>query len=147
MSDLAQFTPKRILIIKLRHHGDVLLSTPVASVLKEAYPQAQIDALIYAETLDMLRNNDDFANLYTIDRGWKKKGLRLQLGNELGLLMTLRNNRYDLIIHLTDSWRGALVSRFCHPQRSISYGYFSRDRGLWRRSFTDWDCNRSIECH
>ena len=134
---IENFTPKRILIIKLRHHGDVLLTTPVAQVLKEAYLQAQIDALIYAETLDMLRYNNDLTNLYTIDRNWKKKGVRVQLGHELGLLNTLRQNHYDLIIHLTDSWRGALISRFCAPQKSISFAYFSRNRGLWRRSFTD----------
>ncbi len=144
-------TPKRILIIKLRHHGDVLLSTPVARILKETYPLAQIDGLLYAETLDMLRYNDDFANLYTIDRGWKKKGVRVQLGNEIGLLMTLRHNHYDLIIHLTDSWRGALICRFCQPQKSISYAYFNRDRGLWRRSFTNlvpWSENEHmVEFH
>ena len=131
------FTPKRILIIKLRHHGDVLLSTPVASVLKKAYPQAQIDALVYTETLDILRYNNDFTNLYQIDKSWKKSGIRKQLGCEMALLNTLRHNRYDLLIHLTENWRGALISRYCRPQKSISYDFVHRQRALWRRSFTD----------
>ena len=40
---------KRILIIKLRHHGDVLITTPVFSVLKELFPSIEIDALIYQD--------------------------------------------------------------------------------------------------
>ncbi|MGN6847668.1 putative lipopolysaccharide heptosyltransferase III, partial [Neisseria sp. P0021.S005] len=38
--------PKRILIIKLRHHGDVLLSTPVVDALKTRFPDCEIDMLV-----------------------------------------------------------------------------------------------------
>ena len=37
---------RRVLVIKLRHHGDVLLTSPVLQALQEAAPQAEIDALI-----------------------------------------------------------------------------------------------------
>ena len=30
---------RRVLVIKLRHHGDVLLAAPVFSALKQAAPQ------------------------------------------------------------------------------------------------------------
>ena len=35
---------RRVLVIKLRHHGDVLLASPVFSALKRAAPLAEIDA-------------------------------------------------------------------------------------------------------
>ncbi|WJW86163.1 hypothetical protein QVH39_00540 [Enterobacter pseudoroggenkampii] len=40
MSDFfsAERPPKRVLIIKLRHHGDVLLTSPVFTVLKKNWP-------------------------------------------------------------------------------------------------------------
>ena len=41
---------RRALVIKLRHHGDVLLASPVLSVLKNHAPQVEIDALVYADT-------------------------------------------------------------------------------------------------
>ena len=47
--DFAQV--KRTLIIKLRHHGDVLLSSPVFSVLKARAPHIEIDALVYADKI------------------------------------------------------------------------------------------------
>jgi hypothetical protein len=37
---------RRALVIKLRHHGDVLLASPVFTVLRRAAPHAEIDALV-----------------------------------------------------------------------------------------------------
>ena len=42
---------KRVLVTKLRHHGDVLLASPVLSTLKRAMPDAEVDALVYARLL------------------------------------------------------------------------------------------------
>ena len=66
---------RRVLVIKLRHHGDVLVSSPVFSVLKAHAPQVEIDALIYADTAEMLTLHPAIANVHTIDRQWKKLGL------------------------------------------------------------------------
>lgn len=51
MSDFsAERPPKRVLIIKLRHHGDVLLTSPVFTVLKKNWPNVEVDALVYDDT-------------------------------------------------------------------------------------------------
>ena len=42
--------PARILVIKLRHHGDMLLITPLIHALKQQYPAASVDVLLYEET-------------------------------------------------------------------------------------------------
>lgn len=54
MNNLPDMPDLRILLIKLRHHGDMLLTTPVIDSLRQAWPQAQIDVLLYEETRDML---------------------------------------------------------------------------------------------
>ena len=38
---------RRVLVTKLRHHGDVLLTSPVFSALKAHAPHVEIDALVY----------------------------------------------------------------------------------------------------
>ena len=38
----------RALVVKLRHHGDVLLAAPVLSVLKAHAPTIEVDALFNA---------------------------------------------------------------------------------------------------
>jgi heptosyltransferase III len=51
----------RILVIVLRRLGDVLLTTPLIRSLKRAYPDAAIDALVFADTQDILAGNPDLA--------------------------------------------------------------------------------------
>ena len=76
----------RVLVIKLRHHGDVLLTSPVFSVLQRALPGVECDALVYAETAPMLEDHPSIAQVHTIDRGWKRSGLLRQLRSESRLL-------------------------------------------------------------
>ena len=66
---------RRALVIKLRHHGDVLVSSPVFSVLKAHAPQAEIDALVYADTAEMVTLHPAVAQVHTIDRKWKQLGV------------------------------------------------------------------------
>ena len=65
---------RRALVVKLRHHGDVLLASPVFSVLKNHAQQLEVDALVYAETAPMLELHPAISELHCIDRGWKKRG-------------------------------------------------------------------------
>ena len=105
---------RRVLVTKLRHHGDVLLASPVFTVLSAPLPAAEIDALVYRETAPMLEGHPAIAQLHTIDREWKQRGSLAQARAERRLLRTLRARRYDLIVHLTEHPRGA-GSPACSP--------------------------------
>lgn len=101
---------KRALVIKMRHHGDVLLTSPLFSNLKRAIPSAQIDAFIYKDTLPMLEGHPDIANFILYDRGWKKLSVLKKIGREVSLLKTIRSRKYDLVINLTEGDRGAIAA-------------------------------------
>jgi heptosyltransferase-3 len=126
---------RRALVIKLRHHGDVLLTSPVLSVLKDRAPQTEIDALVYADTAEMLSLHPALDQLFVIDRQWKRLGPTAQLSREIALLRALRARRYDLIIHLTEHWRGAWITRLCGARWSVAPDVQGRRR-FWRNSFT-----------
>ena len=51
--------PARILVVALRRLGDVLLVTPLIRSLKRAWPDAAIDALVFAGTEGILAGNPD----------------------------------------------------------------------------------------
>lgn len=127
---------QRVLVIKLQHLGDVLLSTPVFATLKLQFPHLQIDALIYQETFPILENNSYIDNTHLINRNWKKEGKFVQLQQELNLFKQLKNRKYDLIINLSDRWRGAWLVRVLQPQYSVSLPYSHRRGKFWKRSFT-----------
>jgi len=126
---------RRALVIKLRHHGDVLLSSPVFSVLKAHAPHVEIDALVYADTAEMLALHPAISELHTIDRQWKKLGPIKQAGAEWRLLQTLRARRYDLVIHLTEHPRGAWLARLCGARWAVAPLVKKRGR-FWKRSFS-----------
>lgn len=126
----------RILVIKLRHHGDMLLTTPVIHSLRQRWPNAQIDVLLYEETRDMLAAHPDIHALYGIDRKWKQLGSWGHLRKEWQLLSTLRARHYHLVINLADQWRSAIISRFTGAPVRIGFD-FNKRRGLvWRSCHT-----------
>jgi heptosyltransferase-3 len=128
-------TLKRALVIKLRHHGDVLLVSPMFSVLKNRAPQLEIDALVYADTRDMLSLHPAIAQIHVVERGWKTAGPLAWLGAESRLLRQLRARRYDLLIHLSEHPRGAWLARALGPRVAVAPDHPNKPR-FWKRSFT-----------
>lgn len=130
----------RALVIKLRQHGDVLLTSPVFQVLKNHAPHIEVDALVYHDTREMLTGHPAISNVFTIDREWKHMGLATQAIHEFGLYRALRARRYDLVIHLTEHPRGAWLTRLLGPTYSVAQRALGinegRDSRLWKTSFT-----------
>lgn len=130
---IKQFAPpRRILIIKLRHHGDMLLTTPVISTLKQHYPQAEIDMLMYLETRDMLASEPKLSHLFTIDRTWKKQGTLSHLRHESNLIKQLTARKYDLVVNLADQWRSALVAKLTGAPVRLAFDLPKRKGKLWK---------------
>jgi len=49
----------RILVVALRRLGDVLLATPLMRSIRRAWPDATLDALVFADTAGILEGNPD----------------------------------------------------------------------------------------
>lgn len=123
---------QKILIAKLRHHGDVLLSTPVFSVLKEIFPTAYIDAYIYKDSFPILDGNTSIRKCWLVDRDWKKMSLVQRYTREMALLTNIRTEKYDLVINLTEGDRGAIAAFI--STAPIRIGYDSEGSGMWRKN-------------
>lgn len=132
---------RRVLVTKLRHHGDVLLASPVLGTLKRHLPEAQIDALVYHDTRDMLSEHPALCQLHLLTK-------RGPLREEWRLLRALRSRRYDLLVHLTSSRRGAWLARILKPAVSVAPDHPGK---LYRRSFTHLyrqaNARHMVECN
>ena len=125
---------RRALVIQLRHHGDVLLASPVFTVLKRHAPHVEIDALVYAETREMLDLHPAIARVLVVDRDWKELGAVSRLAAEWRLFAALRARGYDLVIHLTEHPRGAWLARSLAARFAVAPDFAHKPR-LWKRSF------------
>jgi heptosyltransferase III len=80
----------RILVVALRRLGDVLLATPLIAAIRQAWPRATIDALVFDDTAGILAGNPDLDNIVTMPA--RKSVLK-------GLALALRlARRYDLAV-------------------------------------------------
>ncbi len=100
---------KKVLVVKLRHLGDVLLTTPVFSSLKNALPDAQIDAFVYEGAAPMLEGHPAVSKILTYNSKWKK-GFFFRLKKEISLIRQIRKEGYDLVVNLTEGDRGVLIA-------------------------------------
>ncbi len=110
MNDLDRDRIKRILVIKLRHIGDVLLTSPVFEHLARAFPDARIWALVNSGTEEMLTGNPFIEEVLVFERSIKSLPLPKRLAEESAFLRKIRSFGFDLSIDLTGGDRAALVS-------------------------------------
>jgi predicted lipopolysaccharide heptosyltransferase III len=113
--------PQSILVIKLRYIGDVVLSTPVLSRLREGFPKARITMLVNAGTEEVVQDHPALDDVMVVTR----KGLR-----NWRLLKELRRRRFDVVLDLTDGDRSAILCRLSGAPIRIGYNSEHRWRGI-----------------
>ncbi len=126
---------RRALVIQLRHHGDVLLASPVFTVLKNRVPSIEVDALVYDETRDMLDLHPAIDRVHVVRGDWKDLGALARLAQERRLFAALRERGYDLLVHLSEHPRGAWLARALGARYAVAPN-FARKARAWKKSFT-----------
>ena len=111
---------QKILIIKLRYIGDVLLATPTVRAIKAARPDVRVTMMVNRGTEDVLSGNPDLDEVIVLDKGSLTEQSRLVAG--------LRRRRFDLVIDLTDGDRSAFLS--WTSGAPVRIGFNDEDR--WR---------------
>lgn len=101
--DWVLLNPENILIIKLKHLGDVLTTTPVISGIRRAWPKARISYLINPGGEDLVQYHPDVDDVFTVPRTGG-------LDPQLALIRTLRSRKFDAVFELSGSDRGAFLS-------------------------------------
>ena len=101
----------KILLLKFRNIGDVLLITPLISNLKDHYPDAQIDIAVNKGTESMLTINPNINKVIIYDREFVKAlSLFKRLFKEIKFSFGFRKENYDIVINLTEGDRGSQIT-------------------------------------
>jgi heptosyltransferase-3 len=102
--------PATALVIVTRRIGDVLLATPVIRSLKRAWPDARIDALVFAGTEGFIAANPDLDHVVTIPE-------RPRVTEHLRLAARIAR-RYDLALSLVPGDRPTLYAWLAGRRRA-----------------------------
>ena len=118
MTKLNKEKIKKILIIKLRGIGDVVLSTIVIDNLRKDFPKAEIDYLVEAPSQPGLLGLKEINRVLLFDRNdfWKK----------VSLILKIRKSRYDLILDFFTNPSTALVTFFSGAKYKVGFPYRGR---------------------
>lgn len=117
--------PQRILCIKLKHIGDVLLVTPAIRALRRAWPGSGIAALVPRGTEEVLAGNPDLAAVFTLEREAGGPG-------SWGIIRALRRFAPDLVLEMGQGDREAVLGWLSGARRRV--GYAPGGSGGWRRA-------------
>ena len=124
----------KILILKYRNIGDVLLITPLIYSLKSFYPNAQIDIALNRGTEDMVRLNPNISKVLVYERHKiKSQNLINKIWSECKFFYSFRKKNYELVINLTEGDRGGLISLLTNAP--IRLGFLSSN-WLLRNAYT-----------
>lgn len=101
--------PRRILLACTQRIGDVLLATPLARSMKRAWPEAELDMLVFRGTEAVLEGNPDIGQVIAIPS-------RAGLGDRWRELRRLWR-RYDLAVSPLPTDRSRLYCWAASPRR------------------------------
>jgi len=107
---------KKILCIKPRGIGDIVLSTVILDDLKKTFPSAEIHYLTETFAKDAFANNSLIAKVHTMEK----------TGFVLKVAARLRKEKYDLIIDLWSNPRSAQITFLTHAKYRVGFSYRGR---------------------
>lgn len=133
----------RILIIKLRAIGDVILSTIVINNLRSAFPDARIDFLTEDYCSGVIAGNPRIDELLVLH---KKSNRSLpwwrRLQKDISFLADVKKRRYDLVFDFFGNPRSALITFISGASRRVGYNYRIR-----RLAYTTVVASRADQVH
>lgn len=112
-------SPKKILIIKLRKLGDVLLTTPMVRQIRKLYPNAEITYL--SEPLGSLV----FLNSPNVNRVWQFSR-NIPAIEYIHFCYRIHKEKFDMVIDLYGHNKTALITFL--SRASIRMGYVKKNR-------------------
>jgi ADP-heptose:LPS heptosyltransferase len=116
----------RILLVRLRSIGDIVLLTPALSLLKQWRSDLRVAVLIEARFRDLLEGNGDVDEVLSLAeaQGWSKARARIRV------IRALRQRRFALCLNLHGGPSSTLLTRLSGARLKAGFEHF-RSRRLY----------------
>ena len=124
---------RKILLIRLDHMGDAILATPMLEALAQKYPEAEITCIVSSRSYPVFEHDSRIARKVIFDLPQASRPQKREMAS------WVRQERFDLVISLTEKFWAAMWSLYSGSQIRIGFdaGLYMPLHMLWRRpSFT-----------
>jgi len=126
--------PTRILITRLSHIGDCILTLPVLSAIRQQYPKAFIAWAVESPSQKLLRHHPDLDEIIMIPKGWMTKP---KCWSQVA--KNLRSFKFDIAIDPQGITKSALLGWISGAKTRVG------GRGRWGRELSPVLNNRLVE--
>jgi ADP-heptose:LPS heptosyltransferase len=148
-------TPARILLIRLKSIGDVLLVLPAVAVIRENFPDTKITFLTSAENVPLLRGFSELDEVIALDRAALRSGNPLRVVPQFfSLLRRLRAGKFDLAVDFQGYGETAWLARMSGASQRWGSVYNAGRRWAYTHGVTrnagmhhaDWNLSLLEQC-
>ena len=112
----------RVLLIRLRLIGDVVLSTPLIRALRRTFPDASISYLVERDAAAVVSGNPHLDDVIVVER---TRGLA-RIADDLRLARRLRRKRFDVVIDMHGGPRSSWLTLATGAPQRIGYDIAGR---------------------
>lgn len=120
-------------MVKLKHIGDVLLSTPCIRALHQTFPAARLSALVNQESAPILANHPLLEEVIAFPRATLKGRSLDRLRRECVFLQGIRRRGFDMVVDLTSGDRSAWLAWLSGARYRLAYD--PQGKGFWGKRF------------
>lgn len=108
---------EKFLLIQTAFIGDVILTLPLAQLLKKNYPESKIDFLTIGRSSEVLKNHPDISSIIIYEKHTQDKGLT----GLSRIIKKVKQNEYQVAIIPHRSIKSALIAFLAGIQRRIGF--------------------------
>ncbi len=105
---------KKILLIRLRRIGDIIMTTPAVSALREGFPQAHLTYIVEEPYLELVAGNPSLDEIIILPKDQNKRDF-------LRLIRQIRKANYDVVLDFHGGPRAFLIILFSKAKLRIGY--------------------------
>jgi heptosyltransferase-1 len=114
-------SPRKILLIRLRRIGDIIMTTPAVAALKRALPHASLTYIVEEPYRRLVEGNPDIDKIILIP---PHQGVL----SFLGLVRRVRREKYDIVIDFHGGPRASRIAWF--TRAGLKVGYELKHKGF-----------------
>jgi lipopolysaccharide heptosyltransferase II len=105
---------KKILLIRLRRIGDVILTTPAVTTLRQCFPASSISYIVERPYRELVEGNPNLDKVIVLE---KKQGLK----DFFRLIRLIRKEKYDAVLDFHGGPRASLITLFSRAKLKVGY--------------------------